>query len=225
MWIEHILVGIIIIVMPVLSTYQLRSLKVSQDPHSKIKLYLKSISGLWIITGVIWYVSSAQELYYFNYNIQINMLMKAILILCFIFFIVTTIMPLFLLKNEEFKAKLIDSFKERQFILPVTKLELYLFGFLAVTVGICEEMIFRSFLVHYLYNLPFELTVTLSIIAAGILFGLSHFHQGMSGVVSATVIGFLLSYLFVVTGSLLVPIIVHVMYDMKVLLLSRIARK
>jgi membrane protease YdiL (CAAX protease family) len=223
MWIEHILVGFIVIVMPCLSVYELQRLKKSQDPNGKVKIYLKSLVILWTLTGIIGYISSPKELYYFNYSIEISLIIKLFLVLCLIFFVVTTIAPLFLLKNKEFKGKLIESFQERQFLFPVKKLEIYLFGFVAISVGICEEVIFRSFLVDYLYALPIGVSIITSMIIAGILFGIGHFHQGINGVISAIIVGFLMSYLFIATGSLLLPMIVHAVYDMKIILLSRIA--
>jgi membrane protease YdiL (CAAX protease family) len=223
MVLQHILIGIIVIVVPILSIYEIRRLKTSQDPYGKIKCYLKSIAILWTITGAIWYISSPSEVFYFSYSIDISRMISVFIILFFIFFIVTTIVPLFLFRHQVFRDKLSDTFKERQFIFPVTRLETYLFGLVAVSVGICEEVIFRSFLVTYLYNLPLGLSITASFIAAGIVFGLGHFHQGANGVVSATIVGFLMSYMFIETGSLLLPMIVHAIYDMKILLLARIA--
>src|SRR5690554_6321179 len=106
MWIEHVLVGFIMIVVPLVSIRGLRKLKQNQDPYGKIKTYLKTIAGLLIITGLIWSISLPKLLFYFNYTIHISTPIKVVLVLCFIFFIVTTIMPLLLLKNKEFKAKL-----------------------------------------------------------------------------------------------------------------------
>ena len=49
-------------------------------------------------------------------------------------------------------------------------------------------------------------------------FGWAHLYQGAGGVISTALIGVLLTVLYLVTGSLLVPMLVHVAIDLLAML-------
>ena len=51
------------------------------------------------------------------------------------------------------------------------------------------------------------------LIATSLLFGLGHSHQGTAGVVKTGVTGLVMGTLFLVTGSLLVPMVLHAVVD------------
>ncbi|MEJ7704018.1 MAG: CPBP family intramembrane glutamic endopeptidase [Geodermatophilaceae bacterium] len=48
-------------------------------------------------------------------------------------------------------------------------------------------------------------------------FGLAHLYQGRGGVVTTSVLGALLTFLYVGTGTLLVPMLVHAAIDLRIL--------
>ena len=52
-----------------------------------------------------------------------------------------------------------------------------------------------------------------------VVFGLQHIYQGLGAVVFTGSIGFLLGWLYVTTGSLLIPVVVHVLIDLRALVL------
>jgi uncharacterized protein len=52
------------------------------------------------------------------------------------------------------------------------------------------------------------------------LFGFAqHIYQGLKGIVGTAILGLLFSAVFVVTGNLLVPMILHFLIDLRILLL------
>jgi membrane protease YdiL (CAAX protease family) len=77
--------------------------------------------------------------------------------------------------------------------------------------------VYRGFLLHYFHTLPFHLSLTWSLVASSVVFGIGHLYQGAAGGIQTAVIGFVLGALFVVTGSLLIPIVVHAVMDLRVL--------
>ena len=50
-------------------------------------------------------------------------------------------------------------------------------------------------------------------VAAAAIFGLAHIYQGVTGVTLTALAGALFCGLYVVTGSLLVPILLHILID------------
>jgi membrane protease YdiL (CAAX protease family) len=101
-------------------------------------------------------------------------------------------------------------------LLPVSSAERWLFALVAVGAGIAEELAFRGFLLFYL--VPF-LGIPGAVLASSAVFGLGHIYQGIRGVLLTAAIGLFLATLYVLTGSLLVPIVVHAALDLRLLVI------
>ena len=102
-------------------------------------------------------------------------------------------------------------------LLPQTARERWLFAGVAVSAGVCEELLFRGFGMRLL-ALAGLAGWSLGA-AAALAFGLVHLYQGALGVIGTTLIGLLLALVYVATGSLLLPIILHVLIDLRALAL------
>jgi membrane protease YdiL (CAAX protease family) len=97
-------------------------------------------------------------------------------------------------------------------ILPATIAEYRTFQVLALTAGICEEVLYRGFLIWYLGAFLGQWPAVL-IGAAG--FGLAHFYQGRTGILKTGIAGAITGALYVVSGSLLWPMILHAAVDLQ----------
>jgi uncharacterized protein len=95
-------------------------------------------------------------------------------------------------------------------ILPRTRAELLWFFAVAVTAGICEEILYRGYLMAVAAPL---LTPFGAAAAAAAVFAAGHVYQGPRGVLLTGAVGLLLGGLYVLTGSLLWPILAHVLID------------
>ena len=124
-------------------------------------------------------------------------------------------------KSKEDAAQVVvgGALKSLSFFLPATWTERRWFAFLCITAGICEETLFRGFLLHYLHVLPFSLNLTLALLLSAIIFGLGHLYQGAGGAASTVVGGLLFGLLFLLTGNLLLPMLLHAAMDLRILLL------
>lgn len=110
-------------------------------------------------------------------------------------------------------------------MLPRTDVERRLFGLVSVTAGICEELIFRGFLIAVTAAIAPAAPVWVCVLTAAVVFGLAHAYQGAVGVTSSLLIGVVLGALYVVTGSLLAPILVHACVDLRAIPLGRMVRE
>ena len=54
---------------------------------------------------------------------------------------------------------------------------------------------------------------------SSLIFGLGHLYQGVRGVIGTTVLGLVFAVLFVITGNLAIPILLHAAIDARVLLM------
>ena len=100
--------------------------------------------------------------------------------------------------------------------MPLTWQEYGHYVFLAFAAGICEEIIFRGFLINYLqyYLSGYAYATLISIILPAIVFSLSHLYQGWWAVVKILAIAILLGWIFIVTKSLLIVIVLHIVIDL-----------
>ena len=101
------------------------------------------------------------------------------------------------------------------FFLPQTKRERMTFIFIAATAGICEEIIFRGAMAVFLLSLPFDWSLNTVAIISAIIFGVVHYYQGVKGMLATGLFGFVAFNIYVSSGSLLLPILIHFVIDLK----------
>lgn len=121
--------------------------------------------------------------------------------------------------SEKIRAKAGKAAKKLAFLVPSTLEERRWWWLVCITAGICEEFVYRGFLLHYLRVVPFHLSLTWALVVAAIIFGIGHLYQGIAGGVQTAILGFVFGGIFVMTGSLLIPIVLHAVMDLRVLAL------
>jgi membrane protease YdiL (CAAX protease family) len=99
-------------------------------------------------------------------------------------------------------------------LLPVTPRERLLWAAAAISAGICEETVFRGWLLATLHG-PIGLNETALVLVAAAIFGLAHAYQGTAGMILVGFLGVFFCVLYVASGSLLVPILLHVLVDVR----------
>ncbi len=102
-------------------------------------------------------------------------------------------------------------------LLPRNRAELYYGAALSVNAGVVEELLFRLALPALVFGATGSATGAVMVSVA--LFGALHLYQGVAGIVGATVLGAILMALYLATGNILVPIIVHALIDLRSLVL------
>lgn len=94
--------------------------------------------------------------------------------------------------------------------LPHNRREVNAIYGLSLTAGIVEEVIYRGFVIWYLsLYMPMWSAVLLS----SIIFGASHSYQGVSGAVRCGMIGLAFAGLYLLTGSIWLPMLGHFLFD------------
>ncbi len=106
-------------------------------------------------------------------------------------------------------------------LLPATSSERRTWVAVALTAGICEELLFRGFLLLYLAHFFSALPRWGAMVISAAVFGLAHAYQGWKGVVGTGLLGLGLAFVYVVTGSLLPSMALHALVDLRILVLWR----
>lgn len=103
-------------------------------------------------------------------------------------------------------------------LLPRTGLERRLFAVVGVTAGVCEEWLYRGFFLAVVAALAPGLPGALLVVVAAAGFGLAHAYQGVTGVLTTGVLGGVLAAVYLQSGSLLLPVVLHALIDLRFLL-------
>lgn len=105
--------------------------------------------------------------------------------------------------------------------LPRTAAEQSWFTMVAITAGICEEILFRGFCIAYVGA---WVGVGWAIVVTSLIFGLGHLYQGRNGAIKTGIAGLVAGGIFVLGGTLWLPIALHVFVDIHGGLVHRIVR-
>ena len=119
--------------------------------------------------------------------------------------------PLLAALSKSARASFKRQFGSLEAFLPRTKEQLCWGLAVSVFAGLFEEIAYRGYLIAYF---SFWLSDWGAIAASSLLFGFAHFYQGKLGTLVTALLGALFGWLYVETGSLLLPILLHAAVDL-----------
>ena len=205
-WFDHLLVLIFAVVAPYHGwrNYPKFLEMLKQDPvATRHGVYLGNIVALWGITLLVlgaWFYADRPIA---NLGLTPATGLPALISLTVVIFIIgiaivfyRTVMRLDKKYNWTFVPEL----------LPRSKPELRLFLLLSVTAGITEEILFRGYLIWYLNQFG---SIAFAVIGSSIIFAIAHAYQGVKAIVVIFPIGLLFAFLYIYSGSLLPPMLLH----------------
>ncbi len=115
------------------------------------------------------------------------------------------------LGDDQALARLRRQMQGVERMLPRNREELRWFARLAVTAGICEELLYRGYLIWYLASWTAVIPAAL---AASAVFGFGHAYQGPRGVALTALVGVFMSAIYLLTGSLVACMAIHALMDL-----------
>jgi membrane protease YdiL (CAAX protease family) len=114
-------------------------------------------------------------------------------------------------RDSEVRSVVLRQLDNLRPILPHSRREMLHFSAVALTAGICEEVLYRGFLIWYLALL---VPLPVAVGVAALLFGMAHAYQGARGVIQTGLVGLGLAVLYVLSGSLWLPMALHAFVDL-----------
>lgn len=199
----YLFLGLVILVLPILSFQSKEILDESIDIPPKRDMYIQSIIMLSIM-GVLAGLVSWKE------GLDISLVGTfsfKILIAALLFYALSIIVNLIQIKYADEKS-------EEDFIMPVNRSEYGLWLLLCFTAAWSEEFTYRAVLPGLLDKaglLPF-----LSIVMSALCFSFSHYTQGWWAIPITFLFALGFQYLFKFSGSLIVPVVVHFIYNLSI---------
>lgn len=226
--VPHVLAFILIVALPVWDRYETRRLKTSRGPRVKIQSYQMTIAWLWTCAGIAIVQLGWRSLWNIHLNPgEVRWLPSGNdafiygVAMCGVF-VGASVIPVV---AARFSSKLREGFSRQlaplSFFLPSTAEERLWFVLVSISAGVCEEILFRGFLIRYFQAGPYHLTVVFAVLVSCLFFGTAHLYQGAAGVFQTAFLGLLFAFLFLATGSLTWPVLAHVATDLKVLMLVK----
>lgn len=215
---DHILIFLLGVVLPVFAVFrsQPEMKKMQFDTETKIAMYLGNSLMLWvlaILVGVVWLFSGRTlvDLGFGLPTLDGNLWWILTLVFCAAYAFDTWIQ----LSSTIRKEKLIQKWQKNTPFLPQTKRELYYFFIVCLSAGYCEEVVFRGYFIQYLLHFTGDslFGYSLAVVIPGAIFAFSHFYQGWEAVLKIVVMASLFGVLLIVTHSLWILIVLHVLVD------------
>jgi uncharacterized protein len=96
-------------------------------------------------------------------------------------------------------------------LFPRSAAETVLFTILAITAGICEEFIFRGFVIAALFRAG--LPVWAAVVVSSLMFGMAHLYQGKGGSAGTGILGILFASVRIAYHSIFPVVIWHAVLD------------
>jgi membrane protease YdiL (CAAX protease family) len=226
----HVLLFLIAVALPIWDLAEAKRLRANCTSKDRLRYYRTILGALWLLTiGSVWYLgwggvlTAGTALGEAGRAMSNPYLRYGLLTLAGLFVVAALSPVLMSLKSPKVKAAYARQVAKTPFafIFPTTPIERRYFAALSVSAGVCEEIIFRSFLISYFHSPPFSFAVFLGLLLSSFLFGINHGYQGWVGVLKTGVGGFLFGLVYFTTGSLILAMLLHAVTDLQVLALMQ----
>lgn len=194
----------------------LRSQEVTIDIIQSLppKNHLFYTNGLMLIIGALLVLTSwnFSDRPWYKLGIGLMTWNENVLFLCigiFAFYFLDLIFGF--LNTKYIESKLEDL----HYIIPLNWREFRSYIFLAVSAGICEEIIFRGFLITYIshYFSDSSFGMLLAVLLPALVFSVSHLYQGWWAVLKIMILALLFGFIFILSESLIAVILIHILID------------
>ena len=226
----HLLFAFLAIVAPAWDFYATRRLKENPGSAQKIGYYTTLCAWLWIASFVAVASVGFREVFtiaptpndaawLFGHG-WVRFIVEAVIALFFgMAFLPCAIVGWKKLNNRPRTYRSAKALRSLEYFFPATQRERHWWVLACITAGVCEETLFRGFMLHYLHVLPWTLNLTLALVISSFVFGLNHLYGGVGGVAGSVIGGYLFGLLFLLSGNLLLPVVLHAFTDLRLLVI------
>jgi uncharacterized protein len=214
----HLVVGYIVLVAPWLSRYKYRQLQgkiAAGDAHARLRFYRIAVVQQVARILVVLTICALGSIPRAAMGLTLPSSWQDSGRVITIFLVALALATIFFRYRGDWQLRRLV--KMVGALIPISAIERYWFALVALGAGVSEEVLFRGFLMFYLDSF-LKLGAMELIVVSSLLFGFCHIYQGWFGVLGTTLAGFCLAFLYVGTASLVVPIAVHAVLDLRLLL-------
>lgn len=216
-WTDHLLFALFALILPILDTIEMRGIKAkirSGDATMRSRLYRTTFWKEWVLAGIVviawWWLGRGvatlgltprtDGLAWVGHLVALGV--SVLLVLQLRGFS----------ENPQTLQNHAETLESLRYMAPHTRDERRLFDHVSVAAGICEEIIYRGFLIAYVMNVA-GVSFFVAAVISSVIFGLAHSYQGVTGILKTAAIGGVMALLYGLTGALWAPMVVHAIID------------
>jgi membrane protease YdiL (CAAX protease family) len=213
---DHVLVLLIVVGLPLRALFGIRALRAAPAPavpDLRRRLWGRAIATQWLLTVIVlWHWRMT-----FRSLASLGLVLRPTTGLAGVLVGLTTIVILVsrqrraLVTDESLRARVRERLAAVEPLMPHAAREFPLFAALACTAGLCEEFLFRGYLLWYaVHFMPFAYAC----VAQALVFGACHAYQGRRGIVLTTLAGAFFTGVLLVAGSIWPSMFIHALMDL-----------
>ena len=225
--VDHLLIVLIAVLYPVYASIiwfrRVRPRLEAKETGALVRVYCENMIELWLLTAVVlsWWFWAGRVIVGIGFGIPGGWAFWIGVIVIVVFVIALGYQLSVVRSSAEARAKVRKQLGgSTALMVPRNRRERRMAVALSLTAGFCEEVLYRGFFMWYLMAwFPGLAAVAIS----AVVFGVAHLYQGWGGVLKTTAVGVIFGVAYLLTGSLWVPIILHVMLDVSSLLTGSVA--
>ncbi len=213
---DHVLAAVLILLGPVWgATFGYRRLlraSLAQRPRVRMSLYATAMAvqwGLVLLTSAVW-VAAGRTAREIGLEPRVTTGLAGVAAGIAIVFVLVWRQRTKALDDDEALAEVRERMRHVEPMLPREPRELRRFYALSITAGICEEILYRGFMIWYL---TYWLGPWIALGASAVVFGIGHTYQGPRGILLTTLVGAFLAGVYFISGSLYPGILMHALMD------------
>jgi membrane protease YdiL (CAAX protease family) len=215
-WLLHALLGVLLI-MPWQSQKGIRLLdeQVRHDPAARMLFYRSAILGQWVLATIAVFALSSRDPAWTAGLVAPVLDGDSVFVLVLGSIAALSQCPLIPWVHR----RLLESPTARRSlhalrnILPRSPDEKRMWVHVALTAGICEEILFRGFLIYYAQAVLGLETVG-AVAMSSAVFAICHYYQGTMNMIRVGIVGVVFATIMVVTESLIFCIVLHAILDL-----------
>ena len=188
--------------------------KVHFDERTRRRFFLSNSLVLWMLAAVvmgIWYWNE-RPWSLMGFQKIVNQSMTWVATAAFVVFYALELIQNYYQRDQQQNS--LEQLDNSVPFLPESYRELPAYTLLCLSAAICEEIMYRGFMVNYFINPMKDGFPWIAVIFPAVLFSIAHFYQGYEAMGKIFILSALFGVIFIFSKSLLIVIILHFLIDL-----------
>src|ERR1700722_16739365 len=162
---QSALVLFLVVAIPLWDRYEIPRLKASTEPDKKVRFYRKVVAVEWILAAASCSIAGFRAIFMIRptpTDLAWISGEKGISFLIGLGVAMTVALVLQIglaLWSEKARQKMGKALQSLSYLLPFSSRERSWWWLVCITAGVCEEVVYRGFLLHYFHAMPFQLSL------------------------------------------------------------------
>jgi membrane protease YdiL (CAAX protease family) len=211
-WDAWVLTFVLVVVVPILGYIRFRQLQARGDQvvpfRVKLTFYAKIVCAQWFLSAAMLLILRHHGLSAGDAGERLGDSHLTLGVTSALLIVVAVVSTIILRRVRRARpATLVAAVGRLRMLVPAFGLEMAAFVLVCLTAGVCEEILYRGWLVNLLRVATGSTWA--AVVLGAIVFGMGHAYQGAKAMLRTVFVGLQLAVLYVVVGSLIPGQVLH----------------